>query len=107
MTTHAAYYIPCDIELDVVLEEGHTDITAQDVRCPALGEACRPESCLLYRISPTQLRAHMEFLPPSLGEPTGRGFEEAARLVEYARRRSLGREAAYLRRWWREADPGS
>lgn len=107
MTTHTAYCVPCDIELDVVLEEGQTEVTADRVRCPGLGQACHPESCLLRRLSPARVRAHLDFLPPTLGQPTGRGFEEAARLVEFARRRSLGREARCLRRWWREANPRS
>lgn len=106
MTTHTAYCVPCDIELDVVLEEGQTEVTADRVRCPVLGEACRPESCLLRPLSPARIRAHLDFLPPSLGQPTSRGFEEASRLVELARRRSLGREAGRLHRWWREASPG-
>lgn len=106
MTTRSAYCVPCDMLVEVTLDGDTEQLAAGDVLCPAQGEACRPGSCLLARLSPTQVAKQLDFLPPSGRPGSGRGFREASRLVELARRRSLAREAGRLRRWWRRDGPG-
>lgn len=105
MTTYAAYCAPCDMLVDVELDDGQEELTAENVSCPALGDSCRPAACLLGRISPAQLRDQLEFVPVPSDEGSDRGFEEASRMVERGRRRSMAREAERLRSWWAEVRP--
>lgn len=105
MTTHAAYCVPCDIQVEVRLDDGDRQITADNVVCPALEDACPVGGCPLARVSPAQLLDHLEFVPDPRGRRTGRGFRKAVRLVELARRRSMAREAGRVRRWWAENFP--
>lgn len=105
MTTYAAYCAPCDIQVDVEVDDGQERVTAENVSCPALEESCRAGTCLLARVSPVQLRDQLQFIPASGDEGSDRGFEEAARMVELGRRRSLSREAERLRSWWAEVRP--
>lgn len=100
MTTHVAYCVPCDILVEVRLEDGQDRITADSVSCPAVADACGTGPCPLARVSPAQLRAQLDFLPGASGGRAERGLGESARMVEQARRRSLGREAERVRRWW-------
>ncbi len=105
MTAYAAYCASCDIQVDVEIDEGRERVTAENVSCPALGESCRAGTCLLARVSPAQLRDQLEFIPASGDGGRHRGFDEAARMVERGRRRSLSREAERLRSWWAEVRP--
>ncbi|MDP2496648.1 MAG: hypothetical protein Q8W44_01525 [Candidatus Palauibacterales bacterium] len=105
MTTHAAYCAPCDMQVEVEIDSDRGEFTAEDVSCPALGDSCRPATCMLGRISPAQLRDQLQFIPPSGTEKRNRGFEEAARMVERGRRRSMSREAERLRDWWDRVRP--
>lgn len=98
MTTYSAYCVPCDIEVEVQLEDGE-QLTAENVSCPALEDGCRIGSCPLARLSPRQLRDQLDFLPPSEKEKSPRGLDESARLILSARRHAVAREAARHRRW--------
>lgn len=98
MTTFTAYCVPCDIQVQVRMEEGE-EITAENVTCPALEDGCRIGACPLARLSPRQLRNQIDFLPPSDEERQERDLQESARLIETARRRAVAREAARHRRW--------
>lgn len=105
MTTYAAYCVPCDIQVEVRLDDGDEQITAENVVCPALEDGCRVGACPLGRVSPVQLLDQLEFVPDPRGRRTGRGFREAVRLVDLARRQSMAREAGRVRRWWAENVP--
>lgn len=98
MTTFTAYFIPCDIEVQVRLGDDE-ELTADNVTCPALEDGCRLGACPLARLSPRQLRNQIDFLPPSDEGGQNRDLRESARLIETARRRAVAREAARHRRW--------
>lgn len=94
MDTSLAYCSACDAEV-LVRHEDDTPLSSADVECPEIGEVCSRADCVLEGMSGPELRGSLEFLPGHLEADEPRGFDEAARRTEEARRASLGR--AYRR----------
>ena len=92
MQTSLAYCSACDAEVLVRHDPDRASLSLSDVECPEIGEVCSRADCVLAGMSGPQLRSNLEFLPEHLETDGDRGFEEAARRTEEARRASLGRE---------------
>lgn len=91
METSLAYCSACDAEV-LVRHDAGGPISPADVECPEIGKVCSRADCVLEGMSGPRLRGSLEFLPEHLEADEPRGFDEAARRTEEARRASLGRE---------------
>lgn len=92
MQTSLAYCSACDAEVLVRHERDSASLSLSDVECPEIGGVCSRADCVLQGMNGPQLRKSLEFLPEHLEADEERGFDEAARRTEQARRESLGRE---------------
>lgn len=98
MTTVRAYCSGCDSEVVVrVPPEGLDALRRQDVECSHV--AVCGDGCLLEG-GDAPLRDALEFLPGDARSGAPRELGAASRLVESARRNSLGREIRRWRLWW-------
>lgn len=89
METWIAYCSVCDCDVRVRLDPA-MEITRADVTCLGEEVACTDRPCPLRDAAPDDLRESLEFLPMP-GGASGRSLEEATRLLEEARRTSVGR----------------
>lgn len=92
MQTSLAYCSACDAEVLVRHDPDRTVLSRSDVECPEIGEICSRADCVLEGMNDPELRRNLEFLPQHLATDEPRGFDEAVRRTERARRQSLGRE---------------
>lgn len=95
MSTQVAYCAACDAGIEVKTNVGETSFQAT---CLEDEKLCHRESCPLETLSPSEIRARLEFLQANTGaQRPPRSFKAAARLLRQGRQAGLSRAAARAR----------
>lgn len=93
MTVYRAYCSACDSEVCVRFDHG-SDGEEATADCGSNKEFCGQDACPVFsRYDGRIVWESLEFVPGSPRAAGPRAYREAVRLVEQARRASLGRQA--------------